>query len=301
MPFLPDALAPSYMMQPLSIGNIVNVSFQLYRLHLKLYLKLSLIAYLWLLVPLYGWAKFFAISGLISRLAFCELTGSPESVKTANQYVRRRMWSFLLKEVILIIVLFISLFMSLIFTGLAIKYLNLNALVIYFSNVTFYRKKPWLPALIMLAILIAILACIFLPTLGLYSRFFITDLPLAFEDKINAFNNFIRSWKLTRRYSFNIQLILLLAVLVLTPLQLLFYLTISISWGIISYISSFLLPNYNSSYISGLLDLLTVGIIGVSWAIILPLMQAIKAVVYYNVRLRREGFGLQLGDRKTSH
>jgi hypothetical protein len=264
-------------------------------------LKLSLIAYLWLLVPLYGWAKFFAISGLISRLAFCELTGSPESVKTANQYVRRRMWSFLLKEIILILVLFLSLFMSLIFTGLAIKYLNLNALVIYFSNVTFYRKKPWLPALIMLAILIAILACIFLPTLWLYSRFFITDLPLAFEDKINAFNNFIRSWKLTRRYSFNIQLILLLAVLVLTPLQLLFYLTISISWGIISYISSFLLPNYNSSYISGLLDLLTVGIIGVSWAIILPLMQAIKAVVYYDVRLRRECLGLQLGDRQISH
>ena len=289
------------MMQPLSIGNVVNVSFQLYRLHLKLYLKLSLIAYLWLLVPLYGWAKFFAISGLISRLAFCELTGSPESVKTANQYVRRRMWSFLLKEVILIIVLFISLFMSLIFTALAINLLKFNALVIYFSNVTFYRKNPWLPALIMLAILIAILACIFLPTLGLYSRFFITDLPLAFEDKINAFNNFIRSWKLTRRYSFNIQLILLLTVLVLTPLQLLFYLTISISLGIVSYISSFLLSNYNSSYISGLLDLLTVGIIGVSWAIILPLMQAIKAVVYYNVRLRREGFGLQLGDRKTSH
>jgi hypothetical protein len=289
------------MMQPLSIGNVVNVSFQLYRLHLKLYLKLSLIAYLWLLVPLYGWAKFFAISGLISRLAFCELTGSPESVKTANQYVRRRMWSFLLKEVILIIVLFISLFMSLIFTALAINLLKFNALVIYFSNVTFYRKNPWLPALIMLAILIAILACIFLPTLGLYSRFFITDLPLAFEDKINAFNTFIRSWKLTRRYSFNIQLILLLTVLVLTPLQLLFYLTISISLGIVSYISSFLLSNYNSSYISGLLDLLTVGIIGVSWAIILPLMQAIKAVVYYNVRLRREGFGLQLGDRKTSH
>ena len=289
------------MMQPLSIGNVVNVSFQLYRLHLKLYLKLSLIAYLWLLVPLYGWAKFFAISGLISRLAFCELTGSPESVKTANQYVRRRMWSFLLKEVILIIVLFISLFMSLIFTALAINLLKFNALVIYFSNVTFYRKKPWLPALIMLAILIAILACIFLPTLWLYSRFFITDLPLAFEDKINAFNTFIRSWKLTRRYSFNIQLILLLTVLVLTPLQLLFYLTISISLGIVSYISSFLLSNYNSSYISGLLDLLTVGIIGVSWAIILPLMQAIKAVVYYNVRLRREGFGLQLGDRKTSH
>ena len=288
-------------MQPLSIGNVVNVSFQLYRLHLKLYLKLSLIAYLWLLVPLYGWAKFFAISGLISRLAFCELTGSPESVKTANQYVRRRMWSFLLKEVILIIVLFISLFMSLIFTALAINLLKFNALVIYFSNVTFYRKNPWLPALIMLAILIAILACIFLPTLGLYSRFFITDLPLAFEDKINAFNTFIRSWKLTRRYSFNIQLILLLTVLVLTPLQLLFYLTISISLGIVSYISSFLLSNYNSSYISGLLDLLTVGIIGVSWAIILPLMQAIKAVVYYNVRLRREGFGLQLGDRKTSH
>jgi hypothetical protein len=58
------------------------------------------------------------------------------------------------------------------------------------------------------------------------------------------------------------------------------------------------LPNYNSSYSYSLLELLTVGIIGASGAIIMPLLQAIKAVVYYNVRLRREGLGLQLGDRK---
>jgi hypothetical protein len=269
-------------MQQLSIGNVVNVSFKLYRIHLKLYLRLSLIAYLWLLVPIYGWARFLAISGLISRLTFCELAGSPESVKAANQYIK----------------LLFSLVMSLIFTGMGINLLNLNYLVIYFSTEPFFRKNPWLSALIMLAVLIIILACIFFPPLWIYSRFFITDLPLAFESKINGFNTFIRSWKLTRRYSFSIQLILLVAVLVITPLQVFLYLAISITWGIISYILSFLLPNYNSSYSYSLLDLLMVGIIGASGAIIMPLLQAIKAVVYYNVRLRREGLGLQLSDRK---
>ncbi len=285
-------------MQQLSIGNVVNVSFKLYRAHLKLYLRLSLIAYLWLLVPIYGWAKFLAISGLISRLTFCELSGSPESVKTADQYIKYRIWGFLLKEILLIFLLLFSFFISLIFTGMGINLLNLNYLVLYFSTEPFFRKNPWLSALIMLAVLIIILACIFFPPLWLYSRFFITDLPLAFESKINGLNTFIRSWKLTRRYSFSIQLILLVALLVITPLQFLFYLAISIIWGIISYILSFLLPNYNSSYSYSLLELLTVGIIGASGAIIMPLLQAIKAVVYYNVRLRREGLGLQLGDRK---
>jgi hypothetical protein len=288
-------------MQQLSIGNVVNVSFKLYRAHLKLYLRLSLIAYLWLLVPLYGWAKFFAISGLISRLAFCELAGIPESVKAANQSIKHRSWGFLLKEILLIILLIFSMFMSLIFTGIGINLLKFNYLIIYFSTEPFFRKNTWLAALIMLVLLIIILACIFFPPLWLYSRFFITDLPLAFESKINGFNTFIRSWRLTKKSSFSILITLLVGVLVLIPLQLLLYLAGSIIVGIISYIFYFLLSSYNYSYSSSLLDLLTVGIIGVSAAITMPLWQAIKAVMYYNLRLRREGLGLQLGDRKTSH
>jgi hypothetical protein len=40
------------LMQQLSVGNVVNVSINLYRANLKLYFKLALIAHLWVLVPI---------------------------------------------------------------------------------------------------------------------------------------------------------------------------------------------------------------------------------------------------------
>ena len=81
-------------MGPLSIGNVVSAALVLYRSHLKTYLRLALFAHLWILVPIYGWAKYFAISGLIARLAFGELVSKPESVTTARSYTNSRLWSF---------------------------------------------------------------------------------------------------------------------------------------------------------------------------------------------------------------
>ncbi len=285
-------------MQQLSIGNIVNVSFHLYRTHLKLYFRLSLLAYLWLLVPIYGWAKFFSISGLISRLAFRELAGNPESAKAANTSIKSRIWSFFFKEILLIIFLSVSLFISLLFTAVWISLFNLNSSINYFVLDPFFRKNPWIAVLIMLAILMILLASIFFPTLWLYSRVFITDLPLAIESKTNCFNTFTRTWNLTRKYSFSIQLTLLIAFLVMLPIQILIYLTTSIIWIVVSRISSFILSNSSTS--STLLDLLTIVMIVLGGVIIMPFWQSIKAVIYYNVRLRREGLGLELlCDRKT--
>ena len=99
-------------LRPLSIGNVVSAGARLYRSHFKTYLKLALFAYLWLLIPIYGWAKYFAISGLIARLAFGELTNHPESVKTARQQVNRRLWSFL-RLAVLIGWLFIGVYLGL--------------------------------------------------------------------------------------------------------------------------------------------------------------------------------------------
>ncbi len=287
-------------MQQLSVGNVVSISVHLYRTHLKLYLRLSLIAYLWLLVPLYGWAKFFTISGLISRLAFRELMGNPESVKAANDSIKRRLWSFLLKEVLLFLVLVTSLFISLIFTSILwVGILNLNFSILYLQTDPFFRRNPWIGLLVMLVILIALLGCIFFPTLWLYSQFFVSDLPLAIENKINGFNTFFRSWNLTLKYNFSIQLNLLITFLVMLPVQIIIYLAIALSGIIVSQVSSLLVSNYNSSYTSSLIDLLTLGIIVLNGIIIMPLWQALKAVAYYNLRFRREGLDLQLSDRKA--
>ncbi|WP_049790737.1 hypothetical protein [Trichormus azollae] len=72
--------------EPLSMDNVVSAAVRLYRPHLKTYLQIAFTAHFWALVPIYGWAKYAAISGLISPLAFEELTNQPESVEDARSH-----------------------------------------------------------------------------------------------------------------------------------------------------------------------------------------------------------------------
>ena len=57
-----------------TVGNTITVAVAIYRNNFKKFLKLSLVAHLWLLVPIYGWARYFAIAAWISKLSFDELT-----------------------------------------------------------------------------------------------------------------------------------------------------------------------------------------------------------------------------------
>jgi len=253
-------------MQQLSVGNVVNVSLNLYRANFKLYLKLSLFAYLWLLVPLYGWAKFLAISALISRLAFCELMGQPESVKDANRYVRPRTLSFLLTAILLVILLFAVLLISFILTGLFLTTTHLEQVIAPLEIVSDERfvRNNILTAVFFLVLLVLVLlfflACLFIPTVWLYSRFFITELPLASENKVNLITTIWRSWRLTSKVMAGL-------------------------------ISSYPLAD------SILGEMFSWGITLLNAVMIMPLFQLIKAVVYYNLRLRREGLDLRLRDR----
>lgn len=288
-------------MQQLSIGNVVSVSLQLYRVNLKLYLKLSLVAYLWLLVPLYGWANFLAIYGLISRLAFNELIDSHESVKAASIYVKRRRWSFLLKSTLLIIVLLISLILSFIVTGFCIELISrsqfFNFLGIYLVENALVRRNVWIRLVIALVMLLTIFVALFIPTLWLYSHFFLTDIPLALENKVNFLNTFILSWKLTSQYSFRIQLILLIVGLILGTIETLIYFIDSITILVISKVLNLIASPDISVYSSLIIQLVILIMILLNLAIMMPVLQVIKAVVYYNLRIRREGFGLQLQSR----
>jgi hypothetical protein len=78
-------------MNPLSVGNVVSAGLRIYRDRFLTYFRLAFIAYLWIFVPIYGWAKFSSIMGLISRLAFGEVRERPETVTEANRYVKPRL------------------------------------------------------------------------------------------------------------------------------------------------------------------------------------------------------------------
>ncbi|HEY9834540.1 MAG TPA: hypothetical protein V6D26_28580 [Stenomitos sp.] len=290
---------PSPLIQPLSIGNVINVTINLYRANFKLYLKLSLFAYLWLLVPVYGWAKFWVNSALISRLAFCELMGQRESLKDSRRYLKPRTWSFLFTAILLFVLLFITLILSFILTGLFLATTRMEQIMAPLEPIAdddFVRNNVLTAIfflIFLLLILLFFLACLFAPTLWLYSRFFISELPLASESNINSITTLFRSWKLTKRYFWKIQLIVVVSFFLLLPLEILIYLGAEL----INVITSRLMADWISLYPiidSILLEMFSWAITLFNAVMLLPFFQVIKTVIYYNLRLRREGLGLRL-------
>jgi hypothetical protein len=128
-----------------------------------------------------------------------------------------------------------------------------------------------------------------------YSHFFIAELPLALETNMNSTNCIGRSWELTKGFVVRIQLIIFLAGFITLPILILALLPVF-----------FLIAPLTGTSPSPEAILLSIGSI-IFWIVILatigntfmmPFWQAIKAVIYYDIRSRREGLGLQVRDSR---
>lgn len=261
--------------QPLSIGNVVSAAVRLYRSHLKTYLNLAAIAHLWILVPIYGWAKYAAISGLISRLAFGELIYQPESVQAASSHVNPRLWSFLR------VGFQIGISLLVIYFGLAI----VGGIVGGLLGVVLGSILGTTGVVVATTLAIILMVCILL--LGLtwyYSRWVIAEVPLAVEENINGGESVARSWELTKGSVFRIQGVVLVAFIVTLPLVL-----------VLNYLPSiFLIRLESGSTIYSIVSFISwIGSL-IGGILIMPFWQALKAVLYLDLRSRREGLGLQL-------
>lgn len=268
-------------MQPLSVGNVVTAGLRLYRSHLKSYFQLALKAYLWILIPVYGWAKFYAIAGLISRLAFGELVNQPESLEAGSRYVNSRLWQFLIAVLL----------MALIGLGVGVSFIILAGL---FAGLFGGLAAVGNTSTILIATLIAILATItvIVGVFWLLTRFFLVEVPLAIEDNIDATSTISRSWDLTKGYVWRILAIAFVASLITLPLQI----AVQVVSTIIQLVFSPLLQQDSAAF-GWLFFLLILGLTLLSGAVVLPFWQAIKAVIYYDLRTRREGLGLKLRNR----
>lgn len=267
-------------MQPLSIGNVVTAGVRLYRSNLKTYLKLASSAYLWVLVPIYGWAKYAAISGIISRLAFGELVNQPESVSTARSKVMPRLWSFLR----IAFQVWISLF--LVYIGMAMVGGFIAGIIGAILGLVLGNSAIWIIASLgaILVLGVVLVGCIWF-----YSRWVIAEVPLAVEDNINGGESVARSWDLTKTFMWRIQGIVLVAFIVTFPIVLLS-----------SYLPRLFLLRFEPGTTAyAIVYLITIIISLVGGIFIMPFWQAIKAVIYYDIRSRREGLGLNLRDRNV--
>ncbi|MGA8897871.1 MAG: hypothetical protein WB539_21545, partial [Planktothrix agardhii] len=267
---------------PLSIIGVISAGLRIYRDHFRSYFNIALQAYCWSIIPIYGWAKFSALSALIGRLAYYETLEQPEVISEARSRVERRMWSFL-GQGILVGLILIGGLLGLILVGV----ISL-AILVYLLG----QNNP-LIYLIGFGIFIGVL-CAYI---GLASRMYIAALPLAVEDNMTATAGISRSWKLTKGAVLRIQGILFLGFLIILPVSILVILIIvflPLAFGII--------VNPDSSTYKLIVNLFSVAINIIIGALFLPFWQSIAGVIYYDLRVRREGMNLTtnpIKDRKS--
>ena len=277
-------------MKSLSVGNVVSAGLRIYRDHFTDYFRLAFIGYLWILIPVYGWAKLAANMGLISRLAFAEVTENPESIRDAQRYIQPKMWSFL-GAVILVSLIFIGAWIASVL-GIVIFSLIGGFIIGFIATLTDGNS---LAAIILgivggLIILIGFILLVF-GIIWLVSRLFIVELPLGIEESVNATEAIGRSWELTKDSVFRIQLIVFIAFLISLPMTAVIQIASLILQGVLGSIYP------ADSGIFGFLYAVAIFAITISsYALMSPFWQSIKAVIYYDLRLRREGFGMEIRD-----
>jgi hypothetical protein len=321
---------PQNPAQPMNVGNVVSAGIHLYTNRFRQYFMVALKATLWLLLPIvllgifagifavsenkailgllipvglvslvYGIGQYLVGSATIARLAFAELNNQPETTKQATRFTQARLWGFWLVGVLVsllyialtlgcIIILFVLFYALLaVAGGLATSFTQLEA---FFSN-----NVGFILLAILLTLGLILGVSVLLTWMG--ARFAIVELPLAIEPNTTAVQSIRRSWSLTQGSGWRIVMILLITFLITIPI----YGVLQVLTTILQGISGFLMSSDTNSNASILGILLLVVSYIASLAInvlLLPLWQAIKAVIYYDLRSRREGMGLALRDRE---
>lgn len=310
---------PSDTLGPLNPGDVVSAGLRLYRDRFKMYLKLAVVAYLWLLggvlglgvaigalggllsltgndalrflgftlgflvglVPLlYGVARFFMVSAVMSRLAFQELVNRPESAAAAQSEALPKLWSFLVLSLLVLLVFavawtIIGTVASLV--ALLVGFVSGGILTAVFGSDIGTAIGIALGAIAFLAILLIGLVWI-------VSRLLLPEVALAIEPETNASDSIGRSWKLTQASVVRIQFVVVATFLITLPIVL-----------ITNYIPQILvvgLESGSTAYwtVYGLSLLLSI----LGGIVVMPLGQTVKGVLYYDLRSRREGLDLQL-------
>lgn len=267
--------------QPLSVGNVVTTAFQLYKNRFQPYFLLALKAYFWLLVPIYGWAKFCAISALLSRLVYGELINQPETIKDGTRYVNSKMWQFFVAGILL----------GLIALGVYIAFAIAAGIAIVLGGLV--ASQLGSVAVTAIAVTLSVIAVIvfLVGFFFVFIRFFVFELPLAVEDNMDSTSTISRSWELTKGFVWRILLISFIAFLITIPLVILVQVVSAIFQGVLTSSTD------QNPFLSLIFIILTLCLSFSSGAIQLPFWQAIKAVIYYDLRTRKEGLGLKLRDR----
>jgi hypothetical protein len=279
------ASSSSRPLRPFNVGDVVSAGISLLRNNFKTYIGLSFKAALWYLIPVYGWARGLMISAQIARLGFQELMRSPETLKASVRPLRPRMWSFLGVAILVgLIQGAINYAVSTVAGGMTVPLAAIGGI------------GAAAAALSTLLIVIVQLAAFAIQT-WFQARFWLYDIIIAMETETDATASITRSWELSSGSAMRMLGVLLVAYLVMSPIFLLtmvpFIFTIPFFIGV-SPETAF---NPALGIALALAVLAFVVLMFFAVVVSVPFFQAIKSVVYYDLRRRREGLGLRFSER----
>jgi hypothetical protein len=301
--------------QPFSVGDIVSAAFQLYRSHLKQYLGIAVRATLWgalfvvglllisgliglvaqaqsnplgllmLMIPvvialfIYCIAKAEVNWALISWLAYGELTQQPESTQAGRRLLSPRIWRFFW---MLVLVWLLGVMVSI---GLS----TIQQVVVVSALAILGSKS------VLFGLLVTLLSIVSTVVSAWFSaRWFLPELAIAVENSTVP-NSITRSWDLTQGQTMRVLTVLFIGLLVTLPLYILAFLPLGLA--LIATAASLAIGNTGAilgvvtALVLSLLLLLPIGLF------VTPFWQTLKAVLYYDLRSRREGLDLRLRPR----
>jgi hypothetical protein len=260
--------------RPLSAGNIVTIGLKLYLSHAKQYFLLTLRAYTWSLIPIYGWAKCLALLSLVSRLTFSKLVDENESIKSGLRFVNSRKWKFLI----------LGFYNLLIGIGILILITLSSSILIAGS-----RTEDVVRILLTVILFIVLAVFVIIGLLWISTKLSLANIVLGIEENIDSAKSLSRSWELTRGNFSRILLIWFIFGITLLPVLVIFQIIIVVLQSIFSINSQQAISRYSASF--GLLYILLVFI---NNTLISSMSLSVQGVIYYDLLARNEGLGIKL-------
>ncbi len=257
-------------------GTIISIALYIFRSEPKEYLLLAGSAFLWLFLPIYGWAKSNQMAAVISVKAYQKLVGIEESTKDIARRLSRKLWSFWALNILG------GFYVSFVYLVCLFILFLLNDLIFQWADKFFSREPFGISLLLGFMTFLASLQ-VFLLTSGLffwlYGRVCFAELPLAIEPDRSVFGSIARSWHLSRGRGRKIQTIFSIGSIILSVLL----------FNLPSIFFTFLITTLAGSWVITYIFF---------WSLFVALLQILKAVIYYDLRCFREGIDLRLAVNK---
>jgi hypothetical protein len=309
----------------LSVGNVVSAAVTLYKSNFRDYLLLSMRSISWLLLAgiavlpasgvgivlsqvhpglgaaggvllslsciLFGLGKYMANQAMVSRLAYQQLVNRPETLGDVSRVLGNSQRQFL--ELLLWQALFS--FLAAVLASLVLS--------ICVACGAFISGQVSGAAGVFFAIIFSLIGAIGAVYIFLryYASVFTAELTLAVESGAGSLESIGRSWQLVSPFVGRVMLVICVAFLITLPLTILFNSPIGVIYGDV-------LKNLEPAAFRDMIGaaqgmlfiiILTIPIVSTILSLLAnlfvgPFWQAIKAVVYFDLRSRREGSDLGL-------